>query len=96
MSRYKLTSQAEGDFAELLLYVAADDIDAAIRLNDRFTNLFELMAQNPEMGRERPEINEGLRSFPEGNYIVFYRIWAGRVTIARILHAARDLDELFS
>ncbi len=96
MPKYNLTSQAEGDFAEILVYIAGEDIDAAIRLNDRFTSLFELMAENPEMGRERPEISQGLRSFPEDNYVVFYRIWAGTVCIARILHAARDLDELFS
>ncbi len=96
MTRYRLTSQAEADLAEIILYIAGDDIDAAIRISDSFTNLFELMNENPKMGRLRPELQEGLRSFPESNYIVFYRIWAGRVTIARVLHSAREIDELFS
>jgi toxin ParE1/3/4 len=57
---------------------------------------FELLADNVKIGRERPELKEDLRSFPEGNYLGFYREWAGVVAIVRVLHGARDLDEIFS
>jgi toxin ParE1/3/4 len=55
-----------------------------------------MLADNSKLGRERPELSEHLRSFPEGNYLIFYREWAGRIAIVRVLHGARDLDEIFS
>ncbi len=42
------------------------------------------------MGRARPEFQPLLRSFPYGDYIIFYRPSGGGVQIVRILHAARD------
>ena len=55
-----------------------------------------MLADNTKIGRERPELNEDLRSFPEGNYLIFYRRWIGQIAIVRIIHGARDLDEIFS
>jgi hypothetical protein len=31
-----------------------------------------------------------------GNYLIFYRLWAGKVAITRVIHSARDLEEIFS
>jgi toxin ParE1/3/4 len=79
-----------------MAYVADDDLGAAVSLIDRFYRIFALLADNPKAGRERPELETGLRSLPEASYIIFYRIWAGEVAISRVVHAARDLDEIFS
>lgn len=96
MAKFIISDQAEKDIDEILIYIAADNLDAAIAFNDHLTRLFEMLAENNEAGRERPELKEDLRSFPEGNYLIFYRLWAGNVAIVRVLHGARDLDELFS
>lgn len=96
MGKYIITRQAEYDIDEILIYIAADNIGAALSFNDRLTHLFEMLAENPNAGRERPEIKEDLRSIPEGNYLIFYRKWAGNIAIVRVLHGARDLDEIFS
>lgn len=96
MANYIITPRAEKDIDEIVLFIAADNLDAAIALNDRLTNRFEMLADSPKIGRERPEIKEDLRSFPEGNYLIFYREWAGIIAIVRVLHGARDLDEIFS
>ena len=96
MSNYIITPQAEKDIDEILLFIAADNLEAAIAFNERLTNRFEFLADNAKSGRERPELKQDLRSFPEGNYLVFYREWAGIVAIVRVLHGARDLDEIFS
>jgi toxin ParE1/3/4 len=37
----------------------------------------------------------GLRSFPVGNYVVFYRIVPEGIELVRVLHGARDLRRLF-
>ena len=81
---------------EILLFISADNVEAAIAFNERLTNRFEMLANNPKSGWERSEIKQDLRSFPEGNYLVFYREWAGIVAIVRVLHGARDLDEINS
>jgi len=96
MGSYIVTEGAEQDLNEISRYIATDNPDAAIRLTYRFFDLFELLAEDPKLGRERPELSPGLRSIPEGNYILFYRIWAREVGIVRVVHAARDLHEIFS
>lgn len=96
MARYIISSQAEQDIYEILSHIAKDNIDAALDLNGRLIEIFKMLADNQEAGRERPELIEGLRSFPDGNYVIFYRQWAGNIAIVRILHSTRDLDELFS
>ncbi len=96
MARYIITGQAEQDIDEILVHIAADNFDAALSFNDRLTHLFEMLADNTKAGRERPELKEDLRSFPEGNYLIFYRTWAGNIAIVRVIHGARDLQEIFS
>ena len=96
MARYSLTRKAQEDIGEILTYIAVDNIDAAIIFDDKLTEVFELLSSNKKIGRLRPELKEDLRSFPEGNYLIFYRIWAGEIAIVRVLNGARDLNELFS
>src|SRR5687767_3230246 len=95
MGRYRIRRYAREDSNEILNYVAADNLNAALAFNDRLTELFELLSEDQKIGRERPEIKEDLRSFPEGNYVIFYRLWAGELAIVRILHSARDIGEVF-
>ena len=96
MPKYIITRQAQEDIDEILVYIAADDLDAALLFNDRLTNVFEMLADNTQIGRERPELKQDLRSFPQGSYLIFYNKWAGQIAIVRVIHGARDLDEIFS
>jgi toxin ParE1/3/4 len=95
MADYIITPRAEQDIDEILLFIAVDNLEAALVFQERLSNRFEFLADNPKIGRERAEIKQDLRSFPEGNYLIFYREWAGIVAIVRVLHGARDLDEIF-
>jgi toxin ParE1/3/4 len=47
------------------------------------------------MGRNRPELALALRSFPVGNYIIFYRQIRNGIEVIRVLNAMRDIDALF-
>src|SRR5580698_5282948 len=49
---------------------------AADRLLLRIDSKLELYAANPGMGTKRDVLAPGLRSFPVGNYLVFYRVIA--------------------
>ena len=96
MAKYELSDQGRDDLSEIFEYIASDNESAALRVVIRFLDLFELLEQNPRIGRSRDDLQEGLRSIPQSSYMVFYRIWAGRVVIVRVLHAARDIAAVFS
>lgn len=96
MTKPIITPEAEEDIDEILAYIALDDFEASVAFFARLTDRFETLAANPKAGRERPDVSEGLRSFPFSNYLIFYRVWAGKVAITRVIHSARDLDEIFN
>lgn len=96
MAKYELSDQARDDLTDIFEYIASDDEASALRTVIRFLDLCDKLAEFPKLGRSRDEFQAGLRSLPEGNFNVFYQITAGKIVIVRVLHAARDLDEIFS
>ena len=46
------------------------------------------------MGRARPELRSRSALFPYGSYLILYRIIDDGVEIVRVVHAARNLDDL--
>ncbi len=50
-----------------------------------FKHHAELLAVNPEMGRERNELLFGLRSSAFGKYTIFYRVRGGCMEVLRVL-----------
>ncbi len=66
-------------------------IETADRLIDRLTDSFAMLARTPHAGRRREDVGEGVRSFPSGNYLIYYRKpTRGRVQILRVIHGRRD------
>lgn len=96
MAKYSTTEQADNDIDEVVGYIAVRNVAAAIELDQAIYDVFEMLADYPEAGRERNELKADLRSFPCSSYMIFYRLWAGDVMILRVIHAARDLEEIFS
>ena len=92
--RFRLTEQAETDVMEIWLYVAADNTAAADKSVDRFTETFEMLSANPGIGTLREEYRSHLRSFPVGNYVIFYHEGADGIEIYRVLHGARYFENL--
>jgi toxin ParE1/3/4 len=45
------------------------------------------------MGRARPELSAGLRSWPVGRYLVFYEPREDGINDVRVLHGARDATQ---
>ena len=95
----RLSPEAESDLHEIWLYTAKEsgDVDIADRLIDSITARFLLLSMHPHAGRRRDEDlhRPGLRSFPIGRYIIFYRVTdRSDVFILRVLAGARDIGEL--
>jgi len=89
------TVLAEQDLDDIWFSIALDNPDVADAILDRIGSVSVLLAENREMGRARPELLESLRSFPAGNYILFYRPEAGGIELTRVLHGARDVPAQF-
>ena len=89
----RFASSAESDLLDLWLVIAEDNPTAADKVLDSIYGTAMLIGTQPEMGRTRPELAEGLRSFPTKTpYIIFYLPEPGGVIVIRVLHHARDID----
>lgn len=95
MNRYRLSQQAEKDLEDIWIYLGQQDEIAADRQLARLLDRFPMLAQFPNMGRQRNELLTGLRSFPVKPYIIFYRIFLEKVEIVRVLHQSRDIEGQF-
>jgi len=94
MRRYGVTATAEQDLEDILTYIASDNPKAALRLIDRLEIQFGRLAETPGLGRSRPDLAHELRSFPLGNYLIFYHPEPGGIIIVRVLHAARNIPDI--
>ena len=56
--------------------------------------ILRLIGQYPLLGRHRPDLREGLRSFPTGSYIILYRAEGSTVTVLHVLPGMRDIASL--
>ncbi len=95
MNRYRLSQQAEKDLEDIWIYLGQQDEIGADRQVARLLDRFPMLAQFPNMGRQRNELLTGLRSFPVKPYIIFYIILLERVEIVRVLHQSRDIEGQF-
>ena len=96
MKNVILSPAARSDLVSIWEYIARDNPDAATRLLKAIREQCAALAYAPRMGRIREkELGEGIRSFPLGNYVIFYWLVADGVEVLRVLHAARDIPPLF-
>jgi toxin ParE1/3/4 len=95
MKALQLTESARNDLDEIWLFIAQDDSEAADRFHDLLHSKFVALAKQPLMGRARDEVRTGIRSFPVGSYVIYYRDTPKLVEIARVLHGALDLEGVF-
>ncbi len=94
----RLLSVAENDLSEIITYVSADNASAGHELLNQFEQSFDLLGQNPKIGKipnERQLKKLGYRYWVVSNYLVFYMIREHKIVVHRILHGARDYLELF-
>jgi toxin ParE1/3/4 len=66
-----------------------------IGCSKRSTAPCDLLADNPLLGRARPDIAPELRYLPIGNYLILYRTLPDGIEVVRVAHGARRLDSLF-
>ena len=77
MNQYRVSAEARSDLDEIWLYIAHNNPDAADKYIRAIISRFATLASMQHMGRERPELSPGLRSFVVGHHVIFYRLFDG-------------------
>jgi toxin ParE1/3/4 len=87
-----VTGSAYRDLLQIYAYIAEDSETHAERTVQQIRRRFESLPNFPFLGRQRPDLAEGLRQLNAGQYLVFYRVDEPSVEILRILHGRMDIE----
>lgn len=94
--RFNLTPRAKEDLRGIWNYTAetwsepqADNYVTA--LYQRFVWL----AEQPQLGKHRPDVAQGYHCFPQGSHLVFYLVRDGAIDIIGIPHKEMDVLNYF-
>lgn len=98
MPSYRISTPAVRDLEGIWdYYHNAAGQDVTNRLLDRLYRLFLLLADQPRIGKSRPELASGLRSYavPNTRFVIFHTLRENGVDVVRVVHGSRDLTRLF-
>ena len=94
MAKIERSSQTQRDLVDIWLYIANDSPAAADKFLDQIDAICKLLSASPLLGRSRDELGRSLRSFPVGDYLIFYRPKRTGIVLVRVLSGYRDLKKL--
>jgi len=98
MSSYQFTPQAVEDLFEIWEYIAADDIDAANRVEAAIYDACSMLAGTPLAGHLREDLTALPLRFwvlqPYRNYWIVYDPQKKPLQVIRLIHAARNVPHL--
>ena len=94
--------EADRDLGEQAEYIAEhSDLDTALRFYRAAEETFALIATQPGMGRARNFGNPHLKGVRMcvmkefDRHLIFYRPLKDGIEVLRVVHGARDIEELF-
>ncbi|MDX2001149.1 MAG: type II toxin-antitoxin system RelE/ParE family toxin [Chitinophagales bacterium] len=94
--KYELSKIADNDLEEIFDFtIWKFGFEQGVSYLQLIEEVIVLLAQQPNMGKQRNELKEGLLSYPVESHIIFYQILPNRIRIVRILHGSRDLPRFF-
>jgi len=89
-----LSHEASEELRQTIIYIARDDLNAAISLADDIEHFcFVTVADNPGIGRP---YGASMRQAIRRGYRVIYQVLDTEIQIVRILHPARDHQNIVS
>ena len=92
---YRLTERAEADIEAIANFVAADSIDAAVKVVLALEDAFILLASRPGIGHTREDLTDRpLKFWSVHSYLVVYDSVREPVTIVAVLHGARNVAQI--
>lgn len=91
---FRLLPAAEADLGAIAQYIADDDPEAARRWFNAILESCRRLGDMPGLGVARPEVRADLRTLVVGNYLILYREISGGAEIVRVIHGARQWQDL--
>ena len=91
---FRIRPEAVADIEGIARYIAADNPSASRRWVDDLYRRCERLRGMPGMGVARPDVRPNLRMLPMDNYLILYQEIEGGVDIVRVIHGARQWQEL--
>ena len=76
-------------------YLAQQSSENATHFITRFEEVFSLLDDFPQIGRERNDLRLGIRSYVYQRYVVLYRQVEEDVLIEAIIRGDRDIEGMF-
>ena len=95
MGQVLRTAKAHLDLVEIAVYLGERNPAAADRLLEAIDAQCHQLSDFSEIGRAREELSPNLRSFPVGNYVIFYRPISDGIQVIRVLHGASRYSQDF-
>jgi toxin ParE1/3/4 len=91
-SRWTLRPAADADLSDIWQRSATQwGVAQAERYIDGLFAVFDVLAEYPELARERPDFVPPVRVHLAGSHLVIYRVEDLTVDIIRVLHARQNL-----
>ncbi len=96
MKKYKLSQQADDDLLQIFIEgMGKWGYKQAEKYADDLHDCFNMLADYPDMGTTREDLNEVPQSFMKGSHIIIYRIVdKDLIEIATILPQRMDIENL--
>jgi toxin ParE1/3/4 len=92
---YKTTRQADQDIIDIYVRgIAEFGVDQAERYHEGMVSVFDLLAENPRLARERPEFNPPVRLHPYQAHMIAYIIRDDGILIIRVLHGRQAWEQV--
>lgn len=95
--KYRTTFEADRDIIEIYVLGAEQfGVPQSERYVSELFGTFELLADNPQMARERQELTPPMRLHPHQAHLIAYTIREDDIVIVRVLHSRQDWQSLFT
>src|SRR2546421_5642864 len=94
--RYRISKDANQDLDHIFLYwERRASLKVAEKLVDSIIDRFWLLGEYPDAGRPCEHIAAGVKCFPAGKYLIYYRKTRRGIDILHVFHSAQDQKQAF-
>lgn len=94
---FNLTQRAKDDLRGIWRYSSTiwDEAQADHYVSEIYTR-FSWLAESPQAGKHRADIENGYYCFPQGSHLIFYLIRNGHIDIIGVPHKEMDILNYFN
>ena len=94
MKRLVIAPSAVADLNDIFEYIVQERPAAATGLIGRLEAASRLLVERPGIGRSRPELGLGIRTYAVERTLIAYRVTTDHVLVIRYYHGARSPDRM--